>query len=108
MVVLVDTLAAKKKLILAGFEEMEAEGIVEVVGSSQDSLASKHDLELLRADLTKDHESLRAVLTKDLELLRAALTKDVELLRADLTTKIIAAQFGGVVATLGLLKYFFH
>ena len=52
MTVLVDTLAAKKKLVSAGFTDKKAEGIVEVFADADEHVATKDDIELLRRDLT--------------------------------------------------------
>ena len=52
MTVLVDTLAAKKRLLAAGFDDKKAEGIVEVFTEANERVATKQDIELLRRDLT--------------------------------------------------------
>ena len=50
-VVTIDTHAAVKKLIGSKFTEEQAEAIVSVLTNVSDTVATKHDLELLRRDI---------------------------------------------------------
>ncbi len=80
-----------------GFNEQQAHTLVYFYKDSIESeLATKKDIEQLRADtkkdiadLKKDIEQLRAATKKDIEQLRADTKKDIEQLRAD-TKKDIA------------------
>ena len=50
-----DTLKAMKRLTATGVEEAQAEAIIETVGGAMtESLATKDDLALLKADLTAE------------------------------------------------------
>jgi hypothetical protein len=52
MAILVDTLAAKKPLLQGGFNDSQAETIVHLFSDAEKQIATRHDLELLRHDLT--------------------------------------------------------
>ncbi len=49
---LIDTLKAQRILIERGFSESQADGIVEVVTDAEEQVATKHDLEILKDQLT--------------------------------------------------------
>ena len=56
-----DTLKAMKRLTATGVEEAQAEAIIETVGGAMtESLATKDDLALLKADLTAEIAELGA------------------------------------------------
>ena len=48
----VDTLAAKKKLVQGGFDDAQAEIIVQVFADVEQQVATKQYIDLLRRDLT--------------------------------------------------------
>ncbi len=52
MAILVDTLAAKKSLLQGGFNDSQAETIVHLFSDAEKQIATRHDIELLRRDLT--------------------------------------------------------
>ena len=97
-----DTYTAAKRLRDAGFDERQAEAAVSMVrdaaGADREQLATKADIEALRAATKADIEALRAAtkadvaeLKGDVEALRAATKTDFAALetrlRADLATK---------------------
>jgi len=100
--VLFDTHAAARKLEKAGHTAQQAEAVVEVMSSATESgtrmaqdldrikyqvdnhMATKSDLESLRADLVERTESLRADVVERTESLRADLVERTGSLRADM------------------------
>ena len=69
-----DTLRASQRLREVGFEEEQADAVVDLLaGDVSESVATKSDIELLRADTKSDIELLRAETKSDIELLRAEL-----------------------------------
>ena len=107
-----DTLRASRRLREVGFEEEQADAVVDLLaGDVSESVATKSDIELLRADTKGDIELLRADTksaierlgadTKsDIELLRAETKSDIELLRAELRAleQRMTIRLGGLVA----------
>ena len=127
-----DTLTASKSLHKAGFGTAQAEAIALVIKDSQGELATKSDVDLVRADVDRvraeldlvrtelglvrtelgaDIESLQAKLTADNESLQAKLTTDNESLQAKLTAdneKLrteLEARISGVESGLTWLKW---
>ena len=60
---LVDTLKASKRLIKAGLSEDQAEAIIATVTDSRETLATRADIALLRADIETLRLRLRLELT---------------------------------------------
>ena len=84
--VIFDTLKAAQELKKTGFEDRQAEAVVETISKAvSETVATKADLQLLRSDfglLSADVELFRS----DVELLRSEfelLRSDVELLRSE-------------------------
>ncbi len=78
-----DTHRAVKKLTGAGFNEDQAEALIDAVRDEQESFATKADLLAVRADLREDISALRTELKEDMAALRAELKEDIADLRAD-------------------------
>ena len=82
-----DTYTAAKRLRDAGFDERQAEAAVSMVrdaaGADREQLATKADIEALRAATKADIEALRAATKADIEALRAATKADVAELKGD-------------------------
>jgi len=97
-----DTLTQAKRLREAGFEERQAEALTAALRDAAttfdpSSLATKGDLDALRADV----DALRAATRSDLDALRAAMRADLAAglaaLKADLLQWIIGLIAGAVV-----------
>ncbi len=66
-----DTLKAMKRLTATGVEEAQAEAIIETVGGAMtETLATKDDLALLKADLTAESAGSESRLETKIESLR--------------------------------------
>ena len=93
--VIFDTLKAAQELRKTGFEDRQAEAVVETISKAvSETVATKADLQLVRSEmamnadlqlLRSDVELLRSemAMNADLQLLRS----DVELLRSEMATK---------------------
>ena len=86
--VIFDTLKAAQELRKTGFEDRQAEAVVETISKAvSETVATKADLQLVRSEMA----------TKaDLHLLRS----DVELLRSEMATKADLQLLGSEVGTL--------
>ena len=91
-----DTLKAAQALRKTGFEEPQAEAVVETISKAvSETVATKADLQLVRSEMA----------TKaDLHLLRS----DVELLRSEMATKadlqVLRSEFGSLRSEFELLR----
>ena len=87
-----DTLAAAQELRKTGFEDRQAEAIVTTISTAMsETVATKADLALTKADLEKQIAATRAEIVatrKDLEAQGAAIRKDLELQGAAIRTEI--------------------
>ena len=72
-----DTLTASKSLHKAGFGTAQAEAIALVIKDSQGELATKSDVDLVRADVDRVRAELDLVRT-ELGLVRTELGADIE------------------------------
>ena len=73
--VIFDTLKAAQELRKTGFEDRQAEAVVETISKAvSETVATKADLQLVRSEMA---------MNADLQLLRS----DVELLRSEMATK---------------------
>ncbi|MEO5327303.1 MAG: CCDC90 family protein [Magnetococcus sp. THC-1_WYH] len=89
MSLMFDSLAYAKRLKAAGVPDAQAEIQAEIIVEwMEDRLATKLELEHVRADLKRDIESVRADLKRDIESVRAELKRDIESVRADLKRDI--------------------
>ena len=78
-----DTLSASRRLREVGFEQEQADAVVGLLAEDlSGNIATKSDIELLRAATRSDIELLGAATKSDIELLGAATKRDIELLGA--------------------------
>ncbi len=89
-----DTLTASKDLHKAGIEMAQAEAIALVVKKSQGDLATKADVDLVRAELGADINLAKAALGADIDLVRAELGTDIEKLRTEFDARIKNVESG--------------
>ena len=86
--VIFDTLKAAQELKKTGFEDRQAEAVVETISKAvSETVATKADLQLVRSEMA---------MNADLQLLRS----DVELLRSEMATKADLQLLGSEVGTL--------
>ena len=86
--VIFDTLKAAQELRKTGFEDRQAEAVVETISKAvSETVATKADLQLVRSEMA---------MNADLQLLRS----DVELLRSEMATKADLQLLGSEVGTL--------
>lgn len=107
---LIDALTLKTDLLDGGMPEPQAAAIVRALAHADtEQLATKADLEVLRADLSSKMETLRAELNTKNETLRADLNTKIEALRGDFkalngkVNLILAFNTPLVLAVLALL-----
>ena len=109
-----DTHKYVKRLTAVGMPEKQAEVIAyEQSSLIEDQLATKHDIEELRAATKRDIEELRAEVKRDIEELRAEVKRDIAEVKRDikeleqrLTIRLggmMIAGFGVIAALIKLL-----
>jgi hypothetical protein len=113
-----DTLTYTKQLEAAGFPPKQAEALAmallavvdENLATKQDienlRAATAHDIEELRGATKRDIEGFRGATKRDIEELRLAMKHDIELLRRDLKeaeSRIIIRLGGLIVVAVGAL-----
>ena len=113
--VIFDTLKAAQELRKTGFEDRQAEAVVETISKAvSETVATKADLQLVRSEMATnaDLQLLRSevgTLRSDVELLRSEmatkadlqlLRSDVELLRSEMATNADLQLLGSEVGTL--------
>ncbi len=87
----------------SGFTEQQANAMIYFQRDNVENImATKKDIEQLRADTKKDIEQLRADMTKEIAQLRADTKKDLALLKKDMILKLGSIMTAGIVI-LGLL-----
>lgn len=90
---LIDTLTLKTGLLDGGMPEPQADAIVRALAHADtEQLATKADLEVLRADLNAKFEELRADLNIKMEALRADLNTKMEALRREMSSETEALR----------------
>ncbi len=93
-----DTLKAMKRLTATGVEEAQAEAIIETVGGAMtESLATKDDLALLKADLTAESAEVRTEIAGTegrLETKIAEVRTEIAEVRGDITAAAAEARAG--------------
>ncbi|MYH70177.1 MAG: DUF1640 domain-containing protein [Gammaproteobacteria bacterium] len=102
--VIFDTLKAAQELRKTGFEDRQAEAVVETISKAvSETVATKADLQLVRSDfkLLRSEMATKA----DLQLLRSevcTLRSDVELLRSEMAAQEnrIVIKLGGLMVTM--------
>lgn len=102
---LIDTLKAQRRLTQSGFNEQQAESLVELLSTAEEQVATKDDLERLRQAGKQDLERLRQDLEHQIDELRQDMDKRFEVLQRDLTIRIYAVGLTiiGVMAALNFL-----
>ncbi len=105
---MIDTLAASRILVSAGFKAPQAEALVKIIGEANDNLR-----ETLVTSAA--FESASASLDKKFELKTEGLDKKIEIATADLKAAIATAKadtikwfFGSQVALFGALAVLQH
>ena len=100
--VIFDTLKAAQELRKTGFEDRQAEAVVETISKAvSETVATKADLQLVRSEMAMNADL--QLLRSDVELLRSdveLLRSDVELLRSEMATKADLQLLGSEVGTL--------
>ena len=106
--VIFDTLKAAQELRKTGFEDRQAEAVVETISKAvSETVATKADLQLVRSEMATNADL--HLLRSDVELLRSEmatnadlhlLRSDVELLRSEMATKADLQLLGSEVGTL--------
>ena len=86
----VDTHKAVKALMGVGFDEAQAETLIETVGEAHDAVASKTDVEALGQQTKADVEALGQQTKADLEALGQQTKADIEALGQQLRAEMQA------------------
>ncbi len=96
-----DTLTASKDLHKAGIEMAQAEAIALVVKKSQGDLATKADVDLVRAELDK----LQFKLTADIEKLRTEFDARIKNVESGLTWLkwVVGVQMAVTIGGFGIM-----
>ena len=95
--VIFDTLKAAQELRKTGFEDRQAEAVVETISKAvSETVATKADLQLVRSDFKLLRSEMAT--NADLQLLRS----DVELLRSEMAAQEnrIVIKLGGLMVTM--------
>lgn len=96
-----DTLSASRRLREVGFEEKQADAVVGLLAEDvSGNIATKSDIEMLRAATKSDIELLKAATESDIESLRADTKSEFELFRAEVRAleQRMTIRLGGLVA----------
>ena len=97
-----DTLSASRRLREVGFEEKQADAVVGLLAEDvSGNIATKSDIELLKAATESDIESLRADTKSEFELFRA----EVRALEQRMTIRLgglVAVATGIIIAVIAL------
>ncbi len=85
---LINTLKAKKQLVEEyGFDERQAEGVVEIVGQANEQVATKEDITLLQKDVEQVRQELKADVAQvrlEIEQVRQELKADIAQVRQEI------------------------
>jgi DNA-binding transcriptional MerR regulator len=98
---LIDTLKAQRRLTASGFNEEQAQSLVELPATTEDRIATKDDLEQLRQDLEHQIDELRQDMDRRFEIV----DKRFEVLQRDLTIRIYAVGLT-IIAVMAALNFF--
>ena len=101
--VIFDTLKAAQELRKTGFEDRQAEAVVETISKAvSETVATKADLQLVRSDFKLLRSEMAT--NADLQLLRS----DVELLRSEMATnadlQLVRSEVGTLRSDVELLR----
>lgn len=106
---LIDTLTLKTDLLDGGMPEPQAAAIVRALAQADtEQLATKADLDVLRADVNAKFEEMRADLNIKMEALRADLNTKMEALRreASADTEALRGDFKALNGKFNLILAF--
>ena len=96
-----DTLKAAKALRAAGFDDAQAEAVIDTVGDAVGgNVATKADLQELRSEMKADLQELRSEMKADLQDLALRLTHQFE----SLYKHLWAMSAGIVTVVVALMK----
>ena len=93
---MINTHLAFKKLTAGGMSQELAEIVAELINSSNDNLATKSDLAVVKSELKQDISDLRTEPKQDISDLRTELKQDIHILDTKITqvdTKITEAKY---------------
>ena len=89
---IMDTHEAVKQLRGAGFDEAQAEAVVRVVGTGQDSLATNADLETQTLMIRSDLQALEQATKADLQALEQSTKADLQALEQSTKAELQALE----------------
>ena len=107
-----DTLKAAKALRAAGFDDAQAEAVIDTVGDAVGgNVATKADLQESRSEMKTDLQKLRSEMKADLQELRSEMKADLQDLELRITHQfeslykhLWAMSAGIVTAVVALMK----
>jgi len=76
------------------------------IGGAKDTLATKHDLVLLRADLREDMSGLRTELREEISELRGELRAEIHASASSVVRQMYTAVLGQMAVLLGFAYFF--
>ena len=88
----VDTHKAIKALMGVGFDEAQAETLIETVGETRDAVATKADVEALGQKTTAQFQALREETTAQIQALREETTAQIQALREETKANLQALE----------------
>ena len=106
---LIDTLTLKTDLLDSGMPEPQAAAIVRSLAQADtEQLATKADLEVLRADVNAKFEAMQADVNAKFEVLRAEMNTKMEVLRREMNaeTGALRGDFKALNGKVNLLIAF--
>ena len=80
--------ADRRRLEAAGFDPTQAEALLDMIGDSQEVLATKQDVASVQAALTQDIAEVRTELKQDIAEVRTELKQDIAEVRTELKQDI--------------------
>ena len=82
------TQAERRRLEAAGFDSVQAEALLQMIGDAQEALATKQDVAAVQGALTQDIADLRTELRQDIAEVRTELRQDIAEVRTELRQDI--------------------
>ena len=101
-----DTHKMVKEMIVLGFSEKQSEGVVNLFGQVQGDLATKSDLQEVKAELKSDLKEVEMRLENKIEKAVNALRIEMRDMHSSLIRWFIGALFAAVGIILTALKLF--
>ena len=106
---LIDTLKAQRRLTASGFDEKQAESLVELLSTTEEQIATKDDLSreigVLRQDLEHQIDELRQDMDQRFAALRQDMDQRFEVIQRDLTIRIYAVG-ATIISVMAALNFF--